>query len=345
MGNRATIKDVAALAGVSLKTVSRVVNHEEGVSDLLVERVQRAAEKLGYRHNLAASNLRRGQRTKSVALLVQDLSNNYSAELLRAIDDTAREHGVVVFSASLDEEEARERQLVANFIARRVDGLIMMPASRSQAYLQPEMVAGFAVVVVDRVPRNLSADYVVVDNVDGARKATAHLIAHGHRRIALVCDDLSIATARDRRDGYMDALRDSGINIDESLIRSARTEQASMASVEELLASPSPPTAIFTARNTATVGAVAALKARGLQHSIALIGFDEIGMAALLDPGISTVAQDPGRIGAEAARMLLARLDGSQEEHHGLILPTTLRPRGSGEISPSISASLETASA
>jgi LacI family transcriptional regulator len=339
MSNRATMRDVAALAGVGLKTVSRVVNGEDGVSKSLVERVQRASEKLGYRHNLAASNLRRGHRTKSVAVLVQDLSNDYSAKLLRAIDDTAREQGVVVFSASLDEEEVRERELVANFVARRVDGLILMPSSPSQAYLQSEMAAGFAVVVVDRAPRDLLVDYVVVDNVEGARNATAHLIAHGHRRIALICDEVSITTARDRRDGYLDALHAAGIPIDESLIRFARTEQDSMVAVEEFLRSPSPPTAFFAARNIATIGAAAVLKAHGLQNTIALIGFDDIPAAALFDPGISTVAQNPSRIGAEATRMLLERLDGSQEAYRGLIIPTTLHVRGSGEIRPSSNSS------
>lgn len=332
MVNRATMRDVAALAGVSLKTVSRVVNGEKGVSQELVERVQHAAEKLRYRHNLAASNLRSGQRTKSVALLVQDLSNDYSATLLRVIDDTMREHGVVMFSASLDEEAERERQLVDNFIARRVDGLILMPATSSQAYLQLEMAAGFAVVVVDRVPRDLSADYVVVDNIDGARKATAHLIAHGHRRIALICDDLSIPTARDRRDGYLDMLRASGIAIDDSLIHVARTEQAATATVLKLFSSPDPPTALFTARNTITIGAVAALKTLELQSSIALVGFDDIPMADLLNPGITTVVQDLNQIGTLVAKMLLARLGGSQEHHRGIILQTALCPRGSGEI-------------
>src|SRR5258708_605983 len=218
MVNRATMRDVAALAGVSLKTVSRVVTGEKGVSQELVERVQHATEKLRYRHNLAASNLRSGQRTKSVALLVQDLSNDYSATLLRVLDDTMREHGVVMFSASLDEEAERERQLVDNFIARRVDGLLLMPATSSQAYLQSEMAAGFAVVVVDRVPRDLSADYVVVDNIDGARKATAQLIAHGHRRIAMICDDLSIPTPPDRRDAYLDMFLPSGIGVIDFLI-------------------------------------------------------------------------------------------------------------------------------
>jgi len=326
------MRDVAALASVSLKTVSRVVNGEKGVSQELVERVQHAAEKLRYRHNLAASNLRSGQRTKSVAVLVQDLSNDYSTTLLRVIDDTMREHGVVMFSASLDEEAERERQLVDNFIARRVDGLLLMPATSSQAYLQLEMAAGFAVVVVDRVPRDLSADYVVVDNIDGARKATAHLIAHGHRRIALICDDPSIPTARDRRDGYLDMLHTSGIAIDDSLIHIARTEQAATATVLKLFSSPDPPTALFTARNTLTIGAVAALKTLELQSSIALVGFDDIPMADLLNPGITTVVQDINQIGTLVAKMLLARLDGSQDHHRGIILQTALCPRGSGEI-------------
>lgn len=326
------MRDVAALAGVSLKTVSRVVTGEKGVSQELVERVQHAAEKLRYRHNLAASNLRSGQRTKSVALLVQDLSNDYSATLLRVIDDTVREQGVVMFAASLDEEAERERQLVDNFIARRVDGLLLMPATSSQAYLQLEMAAGFAVVVVDRVPRDLSADYVVVDNIDGARKATAQLIAHGHRRIALICDDPSIPTARDRRDGYLDMLRASGIAIDDSLIHVARTEQEATATVLKLFSSPDPPTALFTARNTITIGAVAALKTLELQSSIALVGFDDIPMADLLNPGITTVVQDLNQIGTLVAKMLLARLDGSQDHHRGIILQTALCPRGSGEI-------------
>ena len=324
--------DVAALAGVSLKTVSRVINGEKGVSQELVERVQHAAEKLRYRHNLTASNLRSGHRTKSVALLVQDLSNDYSAKLLRVIDDMMREHKVVMFSASLDEEAERERQLVANFIARRVDGMLLMPATSSQAYLQSEMEAGFAVVVVDRVPRDLSADYVVVDNIDGARKATAHLIAHGHRRIAMIYDDPSIQTACDRRDGYLDMLRTSGIAIDDSLIHVARTEQAATAIVLKLFSSPDPPTALFTARNTITIGAVAALKTLKLQSSIALVGFDDIPMAALLNPGITMVVQDINQIGTLVAEMLLARLDGSQDHHRGIVLQTVLYPRGSGEI-------------
>jgi LacI family transcriptional regulator len=328
------MRDVAALAGVSLKTVSRVVNDEAGVSSALAQRVQRAAEQLGYRHNLAASNLRRGRRTGTIALLVQDLSNDFSAELLRAIDDTMRERGFVVLSTSLDEESAREREVVSNLIARRVDGLIMMPASVSQAYLQPEIAAGFAVVMIDRKPRHLDTDYVVVDNVAGAQDATNHLIAHGHRRIALVSDEPSIPTALDRRLGYVNALQAAGIAVDETLIRSGRTEAAYAEAVRELLALPDPPTALFTARNAATIGAARVLRELGLAYTIALVGFDDIARADLIEPGLTTVVQDPARVGREAANLLFARLNGADDEPHGLVLPTAMRLRGSGEIRP-----------
>lgn len=326
------MRDVAALAGVSQKTVSRVVNDEAGVSEDLVRRVQKAAQQLGYRHNLAASNLRAGRRNGSVALLVQDLSNDYSAALLRAVDDLARDQGLVVLSASLDEEEAREREIVANLIARRVDGMILMPATSSQAYLQPDVAAGFAVVMIDRVPAQVATDYVVVDNVRGAREATEHLINRGHRRIALVTDDLSIATARERREGYLAALEAAGLPADPTLMHAARTVEASRSVVDGLLGLADPPTAVFAGRNTAAVGTAVALRARGLQHEVALVGFDEIRLAELVDPGITTVDQDPAEVGRRAAAMLLARLDGTAGLPQGIVLPTRLHPRGSGEI-------------
>ncbi|CAN5450408.1 LacI family DNA-binding transcriptional regulator [soil metagenome] len=334
MAERATMRDVAALAGVSLKTVSRVVNNEGSVSPDLEARVTRAAEQLRYRHNIAASNLRSGQRSRAVALLVQDLSNEYSAILLRAVSDVARDRGIVVLSASLDEEEGRERELVANFIGRRIDGMIMMPATTDQSYLQPDVAAGFAVVMIDREPRGLSADSVVVDNVEGAERATAHLIRHGHRRIALVSDDPRVVTAQDRRQGYERALSASGIALERQLVRSARTVGGSMDQVRELLSLDDPPTAIFAARNTSTAGAAISLKRMGKSHLVALVGFDELQLAELADPGITTLAQDPAHVGSVAVGLLLDRLDGQSEPPRVLTLPTALTARGSGEIRP-----------
>src|SRR5215204_3950522 len=151
---RATMRDVAALAGVSLKTVSRVVNRESGVSDDLRERVERAVERLAYTHNLTASNLRRSHgRTGVVGALVQDVSNSFSVGLLRSLEDAARERQCVVLAASIDEEPERERALVADLVARRVDGLILMPSTLEQSYLAAEVRAGLPTVFVDRPPR------------------------------------------------------------------------------------------------------------------------------------------------------------------------------------------------
>lgn len=335
MRARATMRDVAALAGVSLKTVSRVVNLETGVSENLIDRVRVATEQLDYRHNLAASNLRRHeQRTGSIAVLVQDLSNGYSADLLRSIDDAFRERNVVVLSASLDEEEDRERQLIDNLIRRRVDGLIMMPASHDQSYLQAEMRAGFAVVIIDRPPSHIMADSVLVDNTQGACQGTLHLISAGHRRIAAISDEHRIATARDRYAGYVQAMNCAGLVIDESLVCTARTDEESVAAVRGLFDLPNPPTAIFSARNTITAKVVRTLRELDLSRSVALVGFDDIPMADLVDPAITVVRQKSALVGRTAARLLQMRLDGDDSAVQSIVLSPELIVRGSGEIRP-----------
>lgn len=332
---RATMHDVAGRAGVSLKTVSRVINAEPGVSPLLAGKVQVAARELGYRHNLAASNLRRAhQRTASFAVLVQDLSNPYSAALLRAVDNVARGFEVVMISASLDEEEERERDLVTDLINRRVDGLILMPATHDQSYLQAEVAAGFAVVTIDRPPSNLTTDSVVVDNVGGARSATAHLLDHGHQRIALITDDQRIYTAQQRLAGYRAALQDAGVPFDPDLVRAARTTPAVVAAVHELLALPNPPTALFSARNDVTRGVVVALRQAGASSWMALVGFDDLPMADVLEPAVTVVDQRASELGRRAAELLLDRLAGSEAPVQSVVLPTRLICRGSGELPP-----------
>jgi len=174
---RATMKQVAALAGVSLKTVSRVVNGEPFVSPEVISRVQDAAQRLNYRPNLTASSLRRADgRTRTVGLLLENVANPFSAALHRAIEDVARERGVVVLAGSVDEDPVRERELVTAFSNRRVDGLIVVPSGGDQSYLAAERSAGTALVFVDRPPQFLDADVVLVANRAGAEAATTHLI-------------------------------------------------------------------------------------------------------------------------------------------------------------------------
>jgi len=246
--------DVAALAGVSLKSVSRVVNREPGVSAALARKVGAAVAELGYRHNLGASNLRRG-RTASIGVLVQDLSNSFCSEVLHAIEDRARSRGVVVMASSIEEDPDREREAVDGLVARRIDGLILMPASRDQAYLDADRAAGLAVVAVDRSPLSTPLDAVVADNQGGAAEATGHLLAHGHRRIAFLGDSAGISTAVERRDGYRMALRASGVRPDPHLERvDLRTRDDAVQATRELLAMEEPPTALFAWRNVISLG-------------------------------------------------------------------------------------------
>ena len=172
--SRPTMRDVAALAGVALKTVSRVINGVPTVDPELAERVRSAADKLGYRPNLAASNLRSG-RTNIVGLLLEDVGNPFSAALHRSIEDYMRERGVLLLTASLDEDPDRERELASRLIDSRVDGLIIVPAGTDHRYLVAEQGHGTSIVFVDREPRPLVADAVVADNRRSAARAVAHL--------------------------------------------------------------------------------------------------------------------------------------------------------------------------
>lgn len=330
------MRDVAALAGVSLKTVSRVVNDEPGVSPDVRARVAAAVQRLDYRPNLAASNLRRaGARSGLIGALVQDLSNSFSASLLRALEDVARLHRTAVLAASLDEGVERERELVHDLVTRRVDALVIMPASHRQDYLVSELRTGTPAVFVDRPPRGVDADSVTVDNALGARLATAHLLAQGHRRIAGLFHLPQIPTAADRVSGFTEAHTDRGMRPDPRLVVPgvASTDEATEV-VHGLLSLQDPPTAIFAGRNILASGAVRALAERGLRRSVALVSFDDFPMADLLDPPLTVVRQDVGRIGRTVAEMVFDRIGGDVAPPRHVVIEPTLVVRGSGEIPP-----------
>jgi LacI family transcriptional regulator len=328
------MRDVAALAGVSIKTVSRVVNREPGVKESVRTTVLAAAERLDYRHNLAASNLRRTTaRTLIVGVLVQDVSNSYSAALVRALEDMARSRHTAVLTSSLDEDADREQELVRSLVERRVDGLILVPTTERQDYLAAEQRAGLPLVFVDRLPTGIDADSVTIDNHGGARRATEHLLDHGHRRIAVLLDLLRIPTAGQRLAGVRDGHAARGLRLDpELLVHSVRTTEEAADVTRRLLALPDPPTAIFAGRNALTAGVVQALTSLGLRRSVALVGFDDFPLAELLDPPLTVVRQDLPEIGARAAALLFDRIDGVDVPPRHVVLAPTLVERGSGEI-------------
>jgi LacI family transcriptional regulator, galactose operon repressor len=332
--------DVAALAGVALKTVSRVVNSEPGVSPELEARVRRAIEQLNYRRDANAATLRRrGRKTQTIGLVLEDVANPFSSALHRAVEDAARERGVLVFAGSCDEDPERERELIGSFRERRVDGIVVVPASHDHSYLHEDRRAGTALVFVDRPAWHLAADSVVSDNVGGAAAAVRHLLERGHRRIGFLGDLLSISTAQDRLRGYTQALEAAGLGVSDEVVHTGLRDPESAARVvDEMLTRPDPPTALFTAQNLLTVGGVRALHRARREHTVALIGFDDISLADMLDPAVSVVAQDPQALGHAAAEQLFRRLDGDTGAAVHRVVPVALIARGSGEIRPTTAA-------
>ncbi|MER7398812.1 LacI family DNA-binding transcriptional regulator [Streptomyces sp. NPDC000151] len=331
-GTRPTMKDVAARAGVGLKTVSRVVNGEPGVTPDTERRVQEAITALGFRRNDSARVLRKG-RTASIGLVLEDLADPFYGPLNRAVEEVARDHGALLINGSSAEDPAREQELVLALCARRVDGLVIIPAGTDHRYLQPEIAAGVATVFVDRPAGEIDADVVLSDSFGGARDAVAHLIAHGHRRIGFIGDQPRIHTAIERLRGYRAAMDEAGLPVDESWVALGSTAPERVRSAAEaMLAGPAPVTALFSGNNRVTVTAVRVLADR--PRPVALVGFDDFELADLITPGITVVAQDAARLGRTAASLLFRRLDGTDEPPQQRVIPTRLIPRGSGELPP-----------
>jgi LacI family transcriptional regulator, galactose operon repressor len=330
------MRDVAALAGVGVMTVSRVVNGRGGVSPQRAARVWHAIEKLDYRHNVTARHLRlTGQPTATIGVLLEDVANPFAAELLRAVENVVSEQNCLVLCASSDGDAARERALLSAFCARRVDGLIIMPCGPDHRYLLPELRRGTQVVFADRPAPTIAADTVISDNYNGARLALTHLLDRGHTRIGFLGDLRRIYTAAERYRGYLEALQAGGIEPDERLIRrDIHSEQSAEQATHDLLGSRPAPTAIFTAQNLLTIGARMALRSIGAERSIAHVGFDDIPLGVLLDPGITVIAQDPPALGTLAAQMLLHRIRHPNGAPETVEVPTRLLARGSGEIPP-----------
>jgi len=332
------MKDVAALARVSLATVSRVVRGEATVDPDLAERVRRAARALDYRPNLTASSLRSSNgRTRTIGLILENVANPFSSALHRAVEDVARTRGIAVFAGSGDEDPERERELALGLVARRVDGLIIVPASDDQSYLANDQQAGLRIVFADRPPQLLRADAVLSENADGARRAVVHLAGHGHRRIAFLGNPLRVQTAADRFAGYRLGLAEAEIAFDERLVRTelrgGGVAEAAAAAVVELVDS-AQATALFASQNLIAIGAIRALRDLGLQRRIALVGFDDLPLAEFLEPAITVVAQDPAAIGSAACELLFQRMDGLDSGPETISIPTRLVLRGSGEIAP-----------
>jgi LacI family transcriptional regulator len=329
---RPTMKDVANRARVALKTVSRVVNDEPGVTPETATRVRNAINELGFRRNDSARLLRKGQ-TASIGLIMEDIGDPFYSALSRAVEDVAHWNGSLLFTGSSDEDPQREQELVLALCARRVDGLIVIPASGDHRYLLPEIAAGVASVFVDRPAGLIDADAVLADNVGGTRAGVAHLIRHGHRRIGFIGDNPHIYTAAQRQQGYRDAMAEAGLPVERAWVSMAKpTPDSVRDALTAMLAGPAPVTALFCGNNRVTILALRATAGRPM----AVVGFDDFELADLVSPGVTVVAQNPAEMGRRAAELLFGRLAGTPGPAQYVELGTKLIVRGSGETRPDL---------
>ncbi|WP_206610470.1 LacI family DNA-binding transcriptional regulator [Actinomyces wuliandei] len=334
--SRPTMKQVARLAGVGVKTVSRVVNGEPNVAEDTARRVWDAVQELDYHVDVRAGSLRRpGGATRTIALLVASVDNPFAGELHRGVEDVARERDVAVLASSLDEEPQREVAAVEDSIRRHVDGIIVNTTTVDGAALERVLHLGVPIVFVDRAPQTVTADCVTSDTVAAAERATRHLLDQGHRRIVLLTERLNVATALERRQGFLEAFRgtrteESGALVVSGLVGAEAADRA----LTDTMTSPDPPTAVFSGQNLLTEGALHALGRLGLRGAVAHIGFDDLPLADMLEPALTVVRQDPRTMGGLAARRLFSRLDGDRGAPERLLVPTELVCRGSGEIPP-----------
>ena len=330
------MRDVAALAGVSLGTVSRVINDDPRVADALRAQVHGAVEQLHYRHNLTASNFRRRDgRSFTVGLVLHDVSNPFLATIQSAVQEVARLHDCDVLAASGTDDPERQREVVERLIARRVEGLIIMPTGNDQSYLQSEQMSGTAIVFLDQPPAFLAADSVLADNRSGVAKGVRHMLRRGHRRIAYLGYRETTWTNQQRYLGYCEALRGRGIPLDPDLVRQGLTNAklAEEAAVE-VLSRPGGPSALFAAQASISIGAIRALRSLKQTETTALVGFDDFDTADLLEPGVTVVAHDPVAVGSFATEILFRRIEGDRSPISEHVLKSTLVARGSGEIPP-----------
>lgn len=327
---RPTLREVAALAGVSMKTASRVLNGEQYVSSGTAAKVQLAADQVGFRLNVIARELRVGAQSTLVGLIITDISNPFYAHVARGAERRLRSAGMQLITACSDEDPLLERQLATKMLERRVSAMLVVTSTSDHAYLDTERRRGMPVAFLDRPSTDIVADTVALDNEGGARQAVEHLIAHGHRRIGLIGHLSRLSTHCERIAGFGAAMTAAGVDDWESYVRSdSHDVDSAERAARELLAMTPAPTALFTTNNRITVGALHAM--RDLPSPPAIIGFDDFDLADLL--GVTVIGNSPERMGEIAADLVLARLSGNDEPAHQRRLPAELIARGSGERS------------
>jgi DNA-binding LacI/PurR family transcriptional regulator len=326
----AKLKEVAARAGVSPATVSRVLSGAPSVSPTYRERVLQAATELDYRPNRLASNLRR-QKTETIGVVVSDIENPHFTEMVRAVESAAFGRGYRVILCNTDETAEKQQAYLEVLAEEQVAGIILVPSDPAGTEIARLLAGGVPIVAFDRRVADPRADAVIIDNAGGGRRATEYLLESGHERIGFVGGRADIQTGAERLAGYEAAMTERGLRP-RSASGAFRIE-GGMAATEELLSADGAPiTALIVANNLMTIGAVRALRARGLRvpEDVGLVAIDDPFWAELVDPPLTTLAQPIQEMAESAVELLFNRIEGdARTQPTCQVFSFALRARGS----------------
>lgn len=308
-----TIVHVARLAGVGIGTASRALNQDNFVSPKTAAKVMEAARQLGYRRNEVARSLK-VRRSGAIGIVVPDISWPFMAACVRAAQGILRSRNYISVLTFSDRDSETEAKEIEYLIQRQVDGLLIVPSGRNMNHFRGNLLEALPVVSFDQPVAHTRLDAVLVKNKAGARSAVEHLIGHGHKRIACIGVYRHLYTIRKRIEGYQEAMRESGLEEDLAIIEP--TEEEVAAQVDHWMKMKKPPTAIFSLNELASVRLLSVLAARRIRmpDEMAFIGFDDIQLGSLVNPPLTIVQQPAAAVGAQAASLLLERID-SQLEH------------------------------
>jgi LacI family transcriptional regulator len=324
--------DVAAAAGVSVATVSAVVNGTAPVSQALRGRIESAISEIGYKRNAIARSLKMGT-TKTIGLVVADITNPFFTDVVSVIQDVLHRAGYAVMLCCTDEDPKMQEEQIALLIDRMVDGLIIAPAGNDDHLRQLVSGANMPVVLIDRLCHDLEADAVVLDNQHAVETATNYLINLGHRSIGYISGSLDTSTGRDRLAGYRAALEAAAIDYRDDLVRIGNfREKDAYKAAMQLLTRPDRPSAIFSANNLMVIGVMKAIRDIGLScpEDISVASFDDFPWADVFQPHLTTIAQPVEAIGEQAAELLLDRIaDKSERAPRRIVLKGRLTIRDS----------------
>jgi DNA-binding LacI/PurR family transcriptional regulator len=317
-----TIYDVAAKAGVSIATVSKVINNTGRIGDKTKKNVLKVMEEIKYQPSVVASALT-GKHTNTIGLLIPDIANSFFAEMARSIEDRGHELGFSVVMCNTDNEPEKEAQYLKWLQRKSVDGIILGTGIQNDVTLNELIEQKIPTALIARDMPSLSVDTVLVDDFVGGYKATSHLISLGHQDIAFIVGNLNNLSEKERLRGYKQALQEAEVKVDEKNIVSGNLSiEDAKGTMKDLLKSAKRPTAVFALNDLLAIGAIQGAKECGLSipDDLSVVGFDNTILATINDPPLTTIAQPIQDMGRQVIDLLIQEIEGKKAAKRRVVL-------------------------